>query len=164
MHRYKCLLCLDHDCHTIIRKYCNTLVGSGVVAYGQPSQEAPKNICNNQLMINFYVLSGILIEKFSFQVSCQFNAKSGAIDQLTLGDRLVGHPLVEVITGQERYAKKPGVRDYSLKVSLQLTQGRLRCHLQHATTETMPILSHWTKLLQTSQTSIKQVMHFKLVM
>jgi len=33
-----------------------------------------------------------LIEKCSFQVSCQFNAKSGAIDQLTLGDRLVGHP------------------------------------------------------------------------
>jgi len=27
----------------------------------------------------------------SFQVSCQFNAKSGAINQLTLGDRLVDH-------------------------------------------------------------------------
>jgi len=41
---------------------------------------------------------GILIEKYSFQVPCQFNAKSGAIDQLKLGDRpadrhrSVGHP------------------------------------------------------------------------
>jgi len=39
-----------------------------------------------------------LITKCSFQVSCQFNAKSGAIDQQTLGDRpvdgdrLAGHP------------------------------------------------------------------------
>jgi len=52
----------------------------------------------NQLIDNFYALSLILIKKCSFQVSCQFNAKSGAIDQLTLGDRpvdcdrLVGHP------------------------------------------------------------------------
>jgi len=52
----------------------------------------------NQLMDNFYVLSGILIEKCAFWVSCQFNAKSGAVDQLTLGDqpvdrdRLAGHP------------------------------------------------------------------------
>jgi len=30
---------------------------------------------------NFYLLSGILIEKCSFQVCCQFNAKLGAIDQ-----------------------------------------------------------------------------------
>jgi len=49
-------------------------------------------------MDNFYVLSGILIEKCSFQVSYHFSTKSGAIDQLTLGDRkvdrdrLVGHP------------------------------------------------------------------------
>jgi len=39
-----------------------------------------------------------LIEKCSFQVSCQFNAKSGAIDQLRRGnrpvsrDRHLGHP------------------------------------------------------------------------
>jgi len=38
-------------------------------------------------MDNFYVLSGILIEKCSFLVSCQSNAKSGAIDQVTLGDQ-----------------------------------------------------------------------------
>jgi len=49
-------------------------------------------------MDNLYVLPGIIIEKCSFQVFCQFNAKSGAIDQLTRGDRpvdhdrLVGHP------------------------------------------------------------------------
>jgi len=74
-----------------------------VLAYGQPSRNAPKNIAYMSLHDqptdgNFYVLSGILIEKCSFQVSCQFIAKSGAIDQLTLGDRpvdrdrLVGHP------------------------------------------------------------------------
>jgi len=45
-----------------------------------------------------YFIPRILIENRSFQVSCQFNMKSGAIDQLTLGhrpvdrDRLVGHP------------------------------------------------------------------------
>jgi len=38
-------------------------------------------------MDNFYVLSGILIVKCSFQVPCQFNAKSGAIEQLTLSDQ-----------------------------------------------------------------------------
>jgi len=43
----------------------------------------------NQRMDNFYVLSGILIEKCSFLVSCQFNAKSGVIDQATLGDQPV---------------------------------------------------------------------------
>jgi len=37
-------------------------------------------------MDNFYVLSGILFEKSSFEVSCQSNAKSDAIDQATLGD------------------------------------------------------------------------------
>jgi len=36
-------------------------------------------------MDNFYVISGILIEKCSFQVSCQFNAKSRVINQVTLG-------------------------------------------------------------------------------
>jgi len=30
-----------------------------------------------------------LIEKCSFQAACQFNVKSGAIDQLTLGDQPV---------------------------------------------------------------------------
>jgi len=40
---------------------------------------------------NFYVglLSGIFIEKCSFQAACQFNAKSGAIHQVTLGDQPV---------------------------------------------------------------------------
>ena len=37
----------------------------------------------------FYVLSGILFEKCSFWVSCQSNAKSGAIDQVTLSNQLV---------------------------------------------------------------------------
>jgi len=44
----------------------------------------------NQLMDNLHVLSGILIEKCSYWVACQFNAKSGAIDQVTLGDQPVG--------------------------------------------------------------------------
>ena len=51
-----------------------------------------QRICvTNPLMENLYVglLSGILIEKCSFYAACQFNAKSGAIDQVTLGDRLV---------------------------------------------------------------------------
>jgi len=43
----------------------------------------------NQLMDNFYIFSGILIEKCSFKVFGQFNAKSGAINQVTLGDRPV---------------------------------------------------------------------------
>jgi len=43
----------------------------------------------NQLMDNFYVLSAILIEKCSFWVSCQSSVKSGAIDQVTLGDQSV---------------------------------------------------------------------------
>ena len=63
-----------------IRKtYYNNFAASSVLACGQPSQEAPKN--TNQLMDNFYVLSGILVEKYSFQVSCEFNAKLGAIDR-----------------------------------------------------------------------------------
>jgi len=66
-------------------------VASAVLAYGQPLQEATKNI-REQLVDNFNALSGILIEKCSFQVSRQFNAKSGATDQLPLGDRLVDHP------------------------------------------------------------------------
>jgi len=40
-------------------------------------------------MDNFYVRSGILIEKCSFQVSYQSNAKSGVIDQVTLDNQLV---------------------------------------------------------------------------
>jgi len=40
-------------------------------------------------MDTFYVLSEILIEKCSFWVSCQSNAKSGATDQVTLGDQSV---------------------------------------------------------------------------
>jgi len=65
-----------------------------MLAYGQPSQEAPKNMrgCDQPIDDNFYVFSGILFEKCSFWVSCQCNANSGAIDQVTLGDRLVGHP------------------------------------------------------------------------
>jgi len=43
----------------------------------------------NQLMDNFYVLFGILIEKCSFQAAGRFNAKSGAIDQVTLGNQSV---------------------------------------------------------------------------
>jgi len=38
---------------------------------------------------HFYPLPKTLNEKCSFQVSCQFNAKSGVIDQLTLSDRPV---------------------------------------------------------------------------
>jgi len=70
---------------------CNTFAASSELAYGQPSHEAPKDISyvTNQLKDNFYVLSGILIEKCSFQAACQFNAKSGAIDQVTLGDQPV---------------------------------------------------------------------------
>jgi len=41
-------------------------------------------------MDNLHVLSGILVEKCSYWVACQFNAKSGAIDQVTLGDQPVG--------------------------------------------------------------------------
>ena len=68
-----------------------------MLAYGQPSQEARKIFVTNQFMGHFYILSGILVDKRSLKVSCQFNAKSGVIDQLTLGDRpvdrdrLVGH-------------------------------------------------------------------------
>jgi len=36
-----------------------------VLAYGQPLEEAPKNI-RDQLMDNFYVLCQILIKKCSF--------------------------------------------------------------------------------------------------
>jgi len=52
-----------------------------------------QRICvTNQLIDNYYVLSGILIEKCSFEAACQFNAKAGAIDQVTLGDQPVGYP------------------------------------------------------------------------
>jgi len=54
-------------------------------------KEARKINVTNQFMDHFYVLSGILIDKRSLSVSCQFNAKSGAIDQLTFGDRPVDH-------------------------------------------------------------------------
>jgi len=43
-------------------------------------------------MDNFYVLSGILIKKCSFQAASQLNAKSGSIDQVTLGDQPIGRP------------------------------------------------------------------------
>jgi len=54
-------------------------------------------------VIHFYVLSQILIEKFSFWVSCKFNEKSGVIDQLRLvdrpvdGNRRVGHPCAKAM-------------------------------------------------------------------
>jgi len=50
------------------RKTYYNFAASAMLACGQPSQEAPNN--TNQLMDNFYLLSGILIEKCSFQVSC----------------------------------------------------------------------------------------------
>jgi len=40
-------------------------------------------------MDTFFVLSWRLIENFSVQVSSESNAKSGAIDQVTLGDQSV---------------------------------------------------------------------------
>jgi len=40
-------------------------------------------------MDNFYVLSGILIEIYSFKVSCQLSAESDATDQVTFSDRPV---------------------------------------------------------------------------
>jgi len=43
----------------------------------------------NQLVDSFYVLSGTLIEKCSFLAACQFHAKLGAIDQVTLGNQPV---------------------------------------------------------------------------
>ena len=56
-----------------IKPYCKTFAASAELAYGQPSQEAPKNslyVTNHQLMENFYVhsclFSGILIEKWFF--------------------------------------------------------------------------------------------------
>ena len=68
-------------------------------------------------MDNFYVLCRILIEKCSFLVSCQFNAKSGAIDQLTIGDRpvdrdrLVGYPWCKRLRSRtaNRTAYKPWI-------------------------------------------------------
>ena len=85
----------NHDCPAITGKHItNTFAASALLAYGQPSQKAPKVHVTNQLMDNLYVLSGILIEKCSLysRYLYQFNAKSGAIDKLTLGDQLVDHP------------------------------------------------------------------------
>jgi len=66
----KCLLHLNHNwlpCNNR-KTYYNTFAASAELAYGQPSQEAPWRIyVTNQLMDNFYVLSGILIEKFFFR-------------------------------------------------------------------------------------------------
>jgi len=59
------------------------------IFHREPRFQVSVNLILHNITI---VLSGILIEKCSCQVSCQFNAKSGAIDQLRLGDRLVGHP------------------------------------------------------------------------
>jgi len=71
------------------KTYYNTFAASAELSCGQPSQKAPKNICD-QPTDNFYVLSDILIEKCSFYAACQFNAKLGAIDQVTLDDQPVG--------------------------------------------------------------------------
>ena len=75
------------------KTYYNTFAVSAELAYGQPSQEAPVYV-TKQLIDDFYVglLSGILIEKCSFLAACQFNAKSGIIDQVTLGDQPAGQP------------------------------------------------------------------------
>jgi len=54
--------------------------------------KATSTKCNKCNVFHFCVLSEILKEKRSFWLSCQFNAKLGAIDQLTLGNRRVGHP------------------------------------------------------------------------
>jgi len=62
------------------KTYYNTFAASAELSCGQPSQKAPKNICD-QPTDNFYVLSDILIEKCSFYAACQFNAKLGAIDR-----------------------------------------------------------------------------------
>jgi len=75
------------------RTYYNTFAASAELACGQPLQEAPSK--ENRQPTTFYVLPGTLIEKCSFWISCQFNAKSGAINQVTLDDQLVDaiHPL-----------------------------------------------------------------------
>ena len=92
------------DCHAIIGKHITTslrhLPCQPMVSHRKRHQRI---YMTNQLMDNFYVLSGILIEKCAFWVSCQFNAKSGAVDQLTLGDqpvdrdRLVGQPWLRAV-------------------------------------------------------------------
>ena len=62
------------------------------------SNKVTSTKCHKCNFFYFYMLSEVLIEKCSFYVSCQFNAKSGAIEQLRLGDRpvdcdrRVGHP------------------------------------------------------------------------
>jgi len=71
------------------KTYYNT-AASAELAYRQPLQERhQRTYVTNQLMDNFYVLSGILIEKCFFKLSCQFNAESDAINQVTLGDQPV---------------------------------------------------------------------------
>ena len=56
-----------------------------MLAYGQPSQKAPKCIHNQPIYVNS------MQTQFNAN-SCQFNANSGAIDWSD-HDRLVGHPL-----------------------------------------------------------------------
>jgi len=93
MHRQKakCLLHLNDDCHAIIEKRITIpsrhLPSYPVVSHHKRHQRI---YVTNQLMDNFYVFSDILIEKCSFYAACQFNAKLGAIDQVTLDDQPVG--------------------------------------------------------------------------
>ena len=79
------------------KTYYNTFAVSAVPAYGQPSQEAPKNIRDQPTDGEFYVLSGILIltesVPFSYLVnSMQNQARStswaSAIDLLATPDVL----------------------------------------------------------------------------
>jgi len=69
------------------KTYYNNFAASAVLVYGQPSQEPPIDgeFLSTSWNIDWKVF-------FLDSESCQLNAKSGVIDQMTLNDPLVGHP------------------------------------------------------------------------
>jgi len=90
MCKYSVLSPLMHRLPRNNRKtYSNTFAASAELAYGQPLQEAPKNAHDQPIDGKFLCTFWNIDWKCSFWVSCQFNAKSGAIDKVTLDDRPV---------------------------------------------------------------------------
>jgi len=98
--RYLPTPALNHDCHAMIGKHCTKPRGICRASLWSATTRDIKEYTwpTNwwRILCTFWNID--IDWKCSFQLSCQFNAKSGAIDQLSFGDqpvdrdRLVGPP------------------------------------------------------------------------
>ena len=100
---------LNHDCHAMIGKHCTKPRGICLASQWSATTKDIKEYTwpTNWWRILWTFWNIDIDWKCSFQLSCQFNAKSGAIDQLSFGDRpvdrdrLVGNPWCRLTCLQE---------------------------------------------------------------